>query len=142
MEVEVRREELRQKTLSSLLWKVLERGGVAAGGLLVQVVMARLLSPEDFGALAIMLVFVLLGTVFAVSGFNTALVEVKKLEETDYDTVFWISVIVGTLLWGVLIIAAPWIAGAFALPAMTNPLRMMGALFVLNSVYALSLIHI
>ena len=136
MEVEVRREELRQKTLSSLLWKVLERGGVPAGGLLVQVVMARLLSPEDFGALAIMLVFVLLGTVFAVSGFNTALVQVKKLEEADYDTVFWISVIVGTLLWGVLIIAAPWIAGAFALPAMTNPLRMMGALFVLNSVYA------
>lgn len=136
MEVEVRREELRQKTLSSLMWKVLERGGVAAGGLLVQVVMARLLSPEDFGALAIMLVFVHLGTVFAVSGFNTALVQVKKLEEADYDTVFWISVTVGTLLWGILIIAAPWISGAFALPAMTNPLRMMGALFVLNSVYA------
>lgn len=136
MEVEVRREELRQKTLSSLLWKVLERGGVAAGGLLVQVVMARLLSPEDFGALAIMLVFVLLGTAFAVSGFNTALVQVKELQEDDYDTVFWISVTVGTLLWGALIIAAPWIAGAFSLPTMTNPLRVMGALFVLNSVYA------
>lgn len=136
MEVEVRREELRQKTLSSLLWKVLERGGVAAGGLLVQVVMARLLSPEDFGALAIMLVFVLFGTVFAVSGFNTALVQVRELQEDDYDTVFWISVTVGTLLWGALIIAAPWIAGAFSLPGMTNPLRAMGALFVLNSVYA------
>ena len=133
---EVTKAELRQKTLSSLFWKLLERGGTAAGGLLVQVVMARLLAPEDFGALAIMLVFVLIGSVFSVSGFNTALVQVKDLHESDYDTVFWISLTTGTALWAALAVAAPWVADAFALPGMTNPLRAMGALFVLNSLLA------
>lgn len=128
--------ELKRRTLSSLFWKFLERGGVAAGGILVQIVLARLLTPEDFGALALMLVFVLIGTVFAVSGFNTALVQVKDLDEADFDTVFWIGFVVATLLWGVLLIAAPWISEAFSLPRMTNPLRAMGALFLLNSFYA------
>lgn len=128
--------ELKRRTLSSLFWKFLERGGVAVGALVVQIVLARLLTPEDFGALALMLVFVLIGTVFAVSGFNTALVQVKDLDEADFDTVFWISCVVATVLWIALFVAAPAVSEAFSLPRMTNPLRAMGALFLLNSFYA------
>lgn len=129
-------EELKSRTLSSLLWKFLERGGVAAGGLLVQIVMARLLTPEDFGALALMLVFVSIGTVFAVSGFNTALVQAREVTALDFDTVFWISLTVALVLWGAIGAAAPWIASVFSLPLMTNPLRVLGALLVLNALYA------
>lgn len=128
--------ELKRRTLSSLFWKFLERGGVAVGALVVQIVLARLLTPEDFGALALMLVFVLIGTVFAVSGFNTALVQVKDLDEADFDTVFWISCAVALTLWMALFVAAPAVSEAFSLPRMTNPLRAMGALFLLNSFYA------
>ena len=133
----MQKDELRRKVQSSLIWKFLERGGVSGGALLVQIVMARLLMPEDFGALAIMLVFVLVGTTFSVSGFNTALVQVKDLKQEDYSTVFWISLTTATVLWAGLFVGAPWIARAFSLPAMTNPLRAMGALFVLHSVYAI-----
>lgn len=128
--------ELKRRTLSSLFWKFLERGGVAVGALVVQIVLVRLLTPEDFGALALMLVFILIGTVFAVSGFNTALVQVKNLDEADFDTVFWISCVVALTLWVVLFVAAPVVSEAFSLPRMTNPLRAMGALFLLNSFYA------
>lgn len=128
--------ELKRRTLSSLFWKFLERGGVAVGALVVQIVLVRLLTPDDFGALALMLVFVLIGTVFAVSGFNTALVQVKDLDEADFDTVFWISCVVALTLWVVLFVAAPVVSEAFSLPRMTNPLRAMGALFLLNSFYA------
>ena len=69
--------ELKRRTLSSLFWKFLERGGVAVGALVVQIVLARLLTPEDYGALALVNVFVIIGTVFAVSGFNTDQVQVK-----------------------------------------------------------------
>lgn len=128
--------ELKRRTLSSLFWKFLERGGVAIGALVVQIVLARLLTPEDFGALALMLVFVLIGTVFAVSGFNTALVQVKDLDEADFDTVFWISCVVAAVLWVALFVAAPAVSEVFSLPRMTNPLRAMGALFLLNPFYA------
>lgn len=55
--------ELKAATVSSLLWKLMERGGNAVIQLIVQIVMARLLAPEQFGALAIMLVFVNIGNV-------------------------------------------------------------------------------
>lgn len=129
-------DSLRGRIASSLFWKFLERGGVAAGGLLVQVVLARILTPEDFGALAIMLVFVLIGTVFSVSGFNTALVQAKECDSIDYDTVFWISTVASVLLWLAVVFSAPWIAEAFDSPSMTNPLRVMGSVIFINSVYA------
>ena len=134
--MESAKENFRGKVLSSLFWQLLERGGVAIGGLLVQITLARLLSPEDFGALALILVFVLIGTVFSVSGFNTALVQAKECDALDYDTVFWISTVVSLTIWCAIAIAAPWVAEAFSTPAMTNPLRAMGGVIFLNSVNA------
>ena len=64
--------DLKKKTLSSLVWKLLERGGNAAVQLVVQIIMARLLAPEQFGALAIMLVFVNVGNAFVQSEIGRA----------------------------------------------------------------------
>ena len=66
----------------------MERGGNAVIQLIVQIVMARLLAPEQFGALAIMLVFVNIGNVIVQSGLNTALVQAKDVQDRDYSTVF------------------------------------------------------
>lgn len=81
--------ELKTATVSSLLWKLMERGGNAVIQLIVQIVMARLLAPDQFGALAIMLVFVNVGNVIVQSGLNTALVQAKDVSDRDYSTVFW-----------------------------------------------------
>ena len=79
---------LRSNTVNSLVWKLFERGGNAIVQLIVQIIMARLLAPEEFGALAIMLVFVNLGSMFVISGFNTALVQSPEVDEGDCSTVF------------------------------------------------------
>ena len=82
---------LKQETLSSLIWKLFERGGNAVVQLAVQIVMARLLAPEEFGALAIILVFVNIGNAIVQSGLNTSIVQAQTVEDSDLSTVFWLS---------------------------------------------------
>lgn len=65
--------------LSSLFWKLMERGGAQGIGFFVSIILARLLSPEEYGIIAIVMVFILLANVFVESGFNTALIQKKML---------------------------------------------------------------
>lgn len=124
---------LKSRTLSSLLWKFLERGGNQVVQLLVQVVLARLLMPEDFGALAILLVFINLGTVVVQSGLNTALVQAPEVNDDDCSTVFWMSFGVSLLLYAAICAAAPAIAEFYGMPHLVWPLRALGLILPISS---------
>ena len=125
--------ELKTATVSSLLWKLMERGGNAVIQLIVQIVMARLLAPEQFGALAIMLVFVNIGNVIVQSGLNTALVQAKDVQDRDYSTVFWMCSSVSVVIYLAILLAAPSIAAFYALPYLVWPLRGIGLIVVINA---------
>lgn len=128
---------LKRETISSVLWKLLERGGYAFVQLLVQIVMARLLAPDEFGALAIMLVFVNLGNVVVQSGLNTALIQTPDVDDGDYSTVFWMSFAASVVLYLVIFFAAPTIADFYSMPSVVWPLRALSLILVsgaLNSV--------
>lgn len=124
---------LKQRTISSLFWKLFEKGGRAVVELVVQIVMARLLAPEEFGALAIMLVLVNLGNVIVQSGFNTALVQAKKVDEVSLSTVFWLCSGVSVLLFLCVFFAAPLVADFYALPQIVWPFRALGFMLVITS---------
>lgn len=124
---------IKRKAIGSLFWKLVERGGYSVAQLLVQIVMARLLAPEQFGALAIMLVFVNVGNVIVQSGLNTALVQVPHADGKDCSTVFWLSFAVSTALYAVVFSCAPLVAGFYGLPGIVWPLRALGLILVVNS---------
>ena len=67
--------------VSSFIWKFLERGAAQVFALIVQIVLARLLAPEDFGVLAVLLVFINLSNVLIQKGFATALVQKEHIED-------------------------------------------------------------
>ena len=123
----------KEKTIKSLAWKLLERGGNAIVQMAVQIVMARLLAPEEFGALAIMLVFVNLGNVIVQSGLNTALIQAPDADDGDFSTVFWMSLAVSIALYTVVFIASPAIAAFYSMPGLTWPLRVLSAIFMINA---------
>ena len=132
-------EYLKRATIGSLFWKLFERGGNAVVQLAVQIVMARLLAPEEFGALAIMLVFVNVGNVVVQSGLNTSLVQAKEVDESDLSTVFWLSFVASVVLFAVVFVVAPVIAAFYSMPYIVGPLRMLGLLLLVtafNSVQA------
>lgn len=124
---------LKENTIKSFAWKLLERCGSAAVQIVVQVVMARLLAPEQFGALAVMLVFVNLGNVVVQSGLNTALIQSPKAGEADFCTVFWMSLAISTVLYVAIFLAAPVVAAFYSMPEIVWPLRILGLLLVVNA---------
>lgn len=132
-------ESLKTKTLSSLLWKFLERGGSAVVGIVVQIAMARLLAPEQFGALAIMLVFVNVGGVIVQSGLNTALVQSARFDKDDCSTVFWMSFSISVALFSVIFAFAPSIANFYEMDYLKWPLRILAFVLIINSFNAVQI---
>lgn len=126
---------LKEKTIHSLFWKLLEKGGNQAASLIVQIFLARLLVPEDFGNLAILLVFINIGNVIVQSGLNTALVQSQTANETDYSTVFWLCFSFSLLGYGVLFFFAPYIS-TFYNSDITPHLRILAIVLIVNSFYS------
>lgn len=125
--------ESKKTVITSLFWKLFEKGGRSVVELIVQILMARLLAPEDFGLLAVILVFVNLANVVVQSGLSTSLIQAKGVEEADLSTVFWSSMVVSLVLWGGLWFAAPVIGKIYGSLAIVGPLRVLGILLVVNA---------
>ena len=130
---------IKKNTISSLVWKLFERGGRAIVELAVQIVMARLLAPEQFGMLSIMLVFVNLGNVVVQSGMNTAIIQAERIERVDCSTVFWMSFTVSLVLYIAVFLSAPAIASFYSMPALVLPLRVLALLLVVNAYNAVQI---
>ncbi|MBM6689067.1 lipopolysaccharide biosynthesis protein [Collinsella tanakaei] len=130
---------LKSQAVSSVGWKLLEKGGSVVVKLVVQIVMARVLAPDQFGMLAIMLVFVNVGNTIVQSGLNTALVQDPDVTERDYSTVFWLSFVVSLVLYAALFVSAPAIEEFYNTPGLTWPLRALGFILFINAYNAVQI---
>ncbi|RNL45777.1 flippase [Paraeggerthella hongkongensis] len=124
---------LKQRTVIALFWKLFERGGGMAVQLIVQIVLARLLAPEQFGLLAIMLVFINVGNTIVVSGLNTALVQSETASNKDCSTVFWLSSSISLVLYIAVFFAAPAISQFYGSADLVWPLRVLGLVLIINA---------
>lgn len=114
-----------QSVSKGIFWKLMERFGVSIGQFVLQIILARLLCPADYGALAIMIIFTQLANIFVQSGLNTALVQNKDVTEEDYSSVFWISLTMAAVLYVLLFACAPLIAAFYNMPLLTKPFRVL-----------------
>lgn len=96
--------------IKSLVWKLFERSGTQGIQFIIQIILARLLCPEDYGVLAILLAFIAIANVFVQSGLNTALIQKKDADNEDFSSVFWVSLVIALVLYFVIFLAAPYIA--------------------------------
>ena len=113
----------KSRILSSLVYKFSERLLVKALGLIISIVLARLLTPVEFGQIAIVMVFVNLSNVLIDSGLNVALVQNKDTSDVDYSTVFYISLIIALSLIASIVFGAPLIARYYNDATLMTPLR-------------------
>ena len=116
----------KSKVLSSLFWKLMERGGTQGIQFLVQILLARILAPEQFGTIAIVMVFINLARVFVQSGFNTALIQKKDADELDFSSVFYLSMFVAALLYILIYLTAPFISAFYRDQILIPVLRVLG----------------
>ena len=103
----------------------MERGGTQGIQFIVQIVLARLLAPEQFGAIAIVMVFINLAQVFVQNGFNTALIQKKNADEADFSSIFYLSLGIAGALYITMYIFAPYIASFYNDPTLVPVLRVL-----------------
>ena len=110
---------------SALIWKFMERFGVQMSQFVLQLVLARILDPEHYGVLSLMVIFTTLANVFIQRGFNTALIQNKDVTEEDYSSVFWLTGGIAVLLYTALYACAPLIAQFYEIPMLVQPFRVL-----------------
>lgn len=115
----------KSRIISSLFWKLMERGGTQGIQFIVQIVLARLLLPEDYGVIALIIIFLAIANVFVQSGFSIALIQKKDTDETDFSSVLYLSLFVAGGLYTILFLTAPFIADFYKEPQLIPVLRVL-----------------
>lgn len=124
---------MRHRTTSAVFWSALEIAARYGVQFVVMVVLARLLAPQDFGLIAILLIFTGIGALLVDSGFGTALIQRQTTTTDDETTVFAFSVGVGIMAAIALVLAAPLIAGFFKQPRLTELTRVIALVLPLGA---------
>ncbi|MDO9127583.1 MAG: MOP flippase family protein [Parvibaculum sp.] len=115
----------KKKSLSAVMWSgasMFMRQGLQ---FVVAIVLARLLSPEEFGTFALLYLFTGIAFTLVEGGFSSALVQQAEVSQTDESTVFWINLFMGILLTLLLWIIAPWIASFYEVPVLVTLARVL-----------------
>ncbi len=124
---------IKQKALKAIVWSAIQNWGSQAGSLLVFFVLARLLSPKDFGLVALANVFLAFMQIFLSEGFAKALIQRKQLDKAHLDTTFWLNLGFGLILCSITLFSANWIGNFFKEPNLAPILRGFSVLFIIAS---------
>jgi len=104
---------LRQRTISGLFWSFIDSFSNQGLIFIIGIILARLLSPREFGLIGMITVFIAVSESFINSGFSQAIIRKKNCTETDLSTVFYFNLFAGAFFLGILIITAPLISKFF-----------------------------
>lgn len=127
-------ENNKKKIISGLFWSFGERILAQIVSTIVTIVLARLLTPEHYGMVAIVVIFINISNVFVTSGFGSAIVQKKNVERIDYNTAFWLSFIIAIILYIFLFITAPLISGFYKMIELKYVIRVMALRLPLASI--------
>ena len=124
---------LKNKTVRGVVWSSMERFSVQGILFLVMIVMARMLTPGDYGLVGMLTVFIAISQSLVDSGFSQALIRKQDRTETDNSTVFYFNLVIGLLMYGVLFFAAPLIANFYNEPRLVSITRVLCLSVLMNS---------
>lgn len=124
---------LSERSLSAIVWVLLDKAGSSSVNFVVTIILARLLSPEDFGLVAMVMVFFEFSSVFVESGFSTALIREKTISEIDKSTTFIFNFAAALVFYAVLFFSAPAIAAFFNQESLVWIVRIMGLNLIFSS---------
>ncbi len=123
----------RKTILSGLFWKFSERISGQFVSFVLSIILARILMPEDYGAVAMVQLFIIFANVFINSGLGTALIQKKDADELDFSTMFYCSLLLSTVLYVITYLTAPLVACFFRLETLTPIIRIYGLILFLNA---------
>lgn len=124
---------LKQQAANSVVWSAVERFSVQGVQYIISIVLARLLLPSDYGLIAMLSIFIAVSQSFIDGGFGNALIQKSGRTETDYSTVFFFNIVVSVVLYLLLYLCSPYIAGFYDEPKLDLITKVVGMTLIINS---------
>lgn len=118
-------EEVVKKSISGVVWKFAEKAGTQLMQLVIQIVLARLLLPEDYGLVGLLSIFIAISDVFIMQGLTTALIQKKDADDVDFSSVFFANIGLSVLIYGVLFAISPSVALFYEELRLTSIMRVL-----------------
>lgn len=126
-------ESLKSQSLSGIKWSAIERFGVQGIQFIIGLILARILSPSDYGIIGMLAIFMAISQTIIDSGFSKALIQKQDRTEIDFSTAFFFNIVVGLVCYLILFVTAPYIASFFNEPILKDVLRVLAINLFLNS---------
>ena len=126
-------ESLKHKTVKGVGWSFVDNIANSGITFLVGLVLARILTPAEYGVMAMVTIFIAISNSIVDSGFSNALIRKMKIERVDYNTVFYFNLVVSLFLYLVLFLCAPAISSFFKEPILVDVMRVIGWILVINA---------
>jgi len=124
---------LKQKTFNGLLWSFMDNFANLGIQFVAGIILARILTPREFGLIGMITIFVAISQSIVDSGFSQALIRKKDCTRTDYSTVFFFNLVAGIVFFTVLFFAAPAISSFFNEPELKSIVQVLGLVLIINS---------
>lgn len=131
-----------KQIINSIIWKGFERFGVLGTQFVIQIILARMLDPDDYGMLALMMVFVSIANILVQNGLNTALIQNKDVKEEDYSSVFWVSFFLACVIYALIYVFAPVIGRLYNRDDIIVPLRCLALMLLPASLNSIQLARV
>ena len=120
--------------ISSMLWNILERFSAQIVSFVISIILARILSPNEYGIVAIIIIFINFANVIIEGGLNTALIQKKNADQTDFSTIFWFCLLLSAVMYVILYLTAPLIARFYDNDFLIPVLRILSLVLFANSI--------
>lgn len=126
-------ESLRNKAVKGVFWSAVERFSVQGFQFALSIIIARLVSPSDFGLIAMLSIFIAIAQTFVDSGFSNALIQKKDRTEVDFSTVFYFNIVVSLIVYCILFLIAPFISSFYNEPQLDIICKFAGLSIIISS---------
>ena len=126
---------IENKAVVGIVWSLMQRFGGMFVSFVTNVILARILTPDDFGVIGMLLIFLAIANTFVDGGFTSALIQKKNPTERDYSTIFYWNLLLSFVFVVILYVSAPLIAGFYRMPILVDVLRVQSWILIINALY-------
>lgn len=123
------------KSIHGIVWSAVERVSLQGTQFLIGIILARLLSPSDFGMIGMLSIFLSVSQTFIDCGFSNALIRQKEVSVKDYGTAFIINFAISIFAFVILFFAAPFVASFYKMPDLQSVMRIVSVTLIINALF-------
>lgn len=133
---------LKEKTITGFKWSFLDNIWKSGGQFVIGIILTRLLSPEDFGLIGMITIFIVIGQSLTNSGFGQALIQKKNADNIDFSTVYYFNIFASLIIYFILFFSAPLIADFYNQPQLINLIKVICLSFVIDALGRIHLVYL